>query len=108
MPKSEQLPGRLPFVRPPGHSKLIAEMFLPDSLDASSVLMPLPGEDITTEISWRFFQAGRFRANEAPKKSEHFRQSRFQEPQEFSCVVSIRHGRDMLTTTRIWSNDTIR
>lgn len=108
MPKNEQLPGRLPFVRPPGHSKLVAEMFLPDSFDASSALMPLPGEDITTEISRRFLQAGRFRANEPPKKGEHFRQSRFQETQELSCVVGIRHGRDMLTTTRIWSNDTIR
>jgi hypothetical protein len=108
MPKNEQLPRGLPIVRPPGHSKLIAAKFLLDSLDASTPLMPLPGEEIAAQIGWRFFQAGRFRANEPPKKGEHLWQSRFQEPQEFTCEVGVRHGRDMLTTTRIRSNDAIR
>ena len=101
--ENEILPSGPRFLRPPGDEELVAAEFLRDALNARAALAPFGCKQAAATVGGSFFETGRFRADEPLERGEHLRQATFQETQEFFGVVYVRHGRDMLTTSGIWS-----
>jgi hypothetical protein len=83
----------------------IATMFLRDTFHARALTLPFSGNDAAASVGGGLFQAGGFRDYEPAQRSEHLRQPRFQEAQEFFGEIYIGHGADMLSMPRDQSNE---